>query len=109
MSRLAGFYIATVMQSAAAGTTAAAASRTPPRRASDHAAIGATRTHSPATQRVTAAAHRILGSPSAASRDHRRLGQLPPPEPARQPSGHWGRYDAPGAADPWVGWASDSG
>ena len=91
MSRLAGFYIATVMQSAAAGTTAAAASRTPPRQASDHAAIGATRTHSrsPATQRVTAAAHRTRGGLSAASRHHPELGQLPPPEPARQPSGHY--------------------
>ena len=79
MSRLAGFYIATAVESAAASTTAAAASRTPARRAGDYAALDATRTHdrSPTTaQRVAAAVHRIIGGLGQASRGRRRLDHL---------------------------------
>jgi hypothetical protein len=91
MSRLAGFYIATAVESAAAGTTEAAASRQPPRRAGDHVALGATSSHDRSAsilQRVAAAVHRIISGLGKASRSHRRLDHLrvPPREPARQPS-----------------------
>ena len=88
MSRLAGFYIIEAIDSAAGGTRATAASR---RRASDHGALDAPRTHDhdPAIlQRVAAAVRRIIGGLGRADQDRRRLDHLrvPPPEPARQPA-----------------------
>jgi hypothetical protein len=70
MSRLAGFYIATVMESAAA----AGASRRPARRADDHAAPDAIRGHGrgrSASHRVAAAVRRFIGGLDTASRGRR--------------------------------------
>jgi hypothetical protein len=71
MSRLAGFYIATAVQSLAAGTTTAAASRLPPRRAGDHAAgldaIGAHH-RGPGRHRVAGAVRRLIRGPDTAQR-----------------------------------------
>jgi len=74
MSRLAGFYIATVMESAAAGTTAGGASRRPARRAGDYAAADAIRSHGrgrPASHRVATVVRRLIGGLDAASRGRR--------------------------------------
>jgi len=74
MSRLAGFYIAKVMESAAAGTTAAGASRRPARRAGDHAAPDAIRSHGrerSASHRVATAVRRFIGGLDTASRGRR--------------------------------------
>jgi hypothetical protein len=79
MSRLAGFYIATAIESAAGGTTVAAAARTLPRRAVDHAALDATSSHDRSAsilQLVAAAVHRTIGGLGKASRGHRRLDHL---------------------------------
>jgi hypothetical protein len=82
MSRLAGFYIAKMVESAAA-------SGTPPRRAGDHAAPGAIRAHSrgrSAPHRMAAAMHRFIGGLARVGRGRRKPGHLHPPQPARQPS-----------------------
>jgi hypothetical protein len=74
MSRLAGFYIAKVMESAAAGTTAAGASRRPAGRAGDHAAPDAIRRHGrgrSASYRVATAVRRFIGGLDAASQGRR--------------------------------------
>jgi hypothetical protein len=74
MSRMAGFYIAKVMESAAAGTTAAGASRRPARRAGDHAAPDAIRGHGrrrAASHRVATAVRRFIGGLDTASRGRR--------------------------------------
>ena len=79
MSRMAGFYIAKMVESAASGT--------PPRRAGDHAARGANRAHRrgrSAPYRVAAAVQRFIGG--LAGRGRRKPGHLHPPQPARQPS-----------------------
>lgn len=72
MSRFAGFYIATVMDSAAAGTTAAGASRRPARRAGDHAGPDAIHSHGrrgrSAWHRVATAVRRFIGGLDTASR-----------------------------------------
>jgi len=91
MSRLAGFYIATVMESLAGGTPAAAASRVPPRRVGDHAALDTIHGHdrSPSIlPRVVAAVHRNIAGLGRIGRGRRRLGHLPVPRdsPAGQPS-----------------------
>ena len=81
MSRLAGFYIAKMVESAASGT--------PPGRAGDHAAPGAIRAHGRfAPRRAAAAVHRFIGGLAGAGRGRRKLGHLRPPPPARQPSAH---------------------
>jgi len=70
MSRLAGFYIAKVIESAAAGTTAAGASRRPVRRAGDHAAPDAIRNHGrgrSASHRAATAVRRFIGGLDTAS------------------------------------------
>ena len=74
MSRLAGFYIATVMESAAAGTTAGGASRRSARRAADHAAPAAIRSHGrgrSASHRVATAVRHLIGGLDTAGRDRR--------------------------------------
>ena len=74
MSRLAGFYIAIVMESAAAGTTAAGASRRPAGRAGDHAAPDAIRRYGrarSASHRVATAVRRLIGGLEEASRGRR--------------------------------------
>jgi hypothetical protein len=81
MSRLAGFYIAKMVESAASGT--------PPRRAGDHAAPGAIRAHRrgrSAPHRLAAAVYRFIGGLTPAGRGPREPGHLHPPQPARQPS-----------------------
>jgi hypothetical protein len=81
MSRLAGFYIAKMVESAAT-------SGVPPRRAGDRASPGAVRRGGgrSARHRVAAAVHRFIGSLAGAGRGRRKLGHLHPPPPARQPS-----------------------
>ena len=84
MSRLAGFYIAKVVESAAA-------SGTPRRRAGGHAAPDAIRVHGhgrSAPHRAAAAVQRFIGGLAGAGRDRRKPGHLRPPPPARQPSAH---------------------
>ena len=83
MSRMAGYYIAKMVESAA--------SATPPRRAGDRAAPGAIRAHGhgrSAPHRAAAAVQRFIGGLAGASRDRRKPGHLRPPPPARQPSAH---------------------
>ena len=74
MSRFAGFYIAKVMESAAAGTLGAGASRRAARRAGDHAAPDAIRSHGrgrSASHRVATAVRRFIGGLDTASRGRR--------------------------------------
>ena len=83
MSRMAGYYIAKMVESAASGT--------PPRRAGDHAAPGAVRARGrgrSAPHRAAAAVQRFIGGLAGAGRDRRKPGHLRPPPPARQPSAH---------------------
>jgi hypothetical protein len=79
MSRLAGFYIAKAMESVTAGTAAATGSRVPPRRAGDHAARNAMRTHgrSPSSPHpVAATVRRFIDGLVTASRGRRSLRRL---------------------------------
>jgi hypothetical protein len=77
MSRMAGFYIAKVVESAAAS----------PRRAGGRAAPGTTSARGRSgPHRMAAAVHRFIGGLARAGRGRRRLGHLYPPPPAPQSS-----------------------